>query len=499
MPNRFKNNKLPSSDIKDVVHSVRIGACYIRVSTDDQIELSPESQKDEIIKYAKSHDIIVPDELIFMEGKGRSGKRSANRPAFQNMIGLAKSSEHPFDVILVWKYSRFARNQEESVLYKSLLKKNNVDVISISEPLIEGPFGELIERIIEWMDEYYSIRLAGDVIRGMTKKAMLGGYQAAAPFGYTMLDGILRPNKDATIIRKIYDLYLSGKGLFNIAQELNEMQIATYRGNKFENRTIRYILQNPIYKGYVRWNSNGKIDLRKNSNALSDMIVVKGKHEAIIPEDIWNEANERLLREYRPAYAKPNTVMSHWLSGVIYCDNCKSVMVSGGSAGGFQCNAYSKGKCKVSHYVSFKKIERSVVDAIAELCNDNDLQYEIIPAAKEYNNLKYTEEALKKLTQKEMRIKDAYINGIDTLEEYKENKLKLEAERKQLSDKIIDIKDNSHTEEIKLIMLERLKNVYSIITSGAETEVKNTAIKSVVKRIVYTKSTENIDITLYYS
>ena len=88
------------------------------------------------------------------------------------MIALAKSDKHPVDCIIVWKFSRFARNQEESIVYKSLLKKkHNVDVLSVSEPLVDGPFGSLIERIIEWMDEYYSVRLSGEVTRGMTEKA----------------------------------------------------------------------------------------------------------------------------------------------------------------------------------------------------------------------------------------------------------------------------------------------------------------------------------------
>ena len=96
---------------------------------------------------------------VFFE-LGISGRKADKRPEFQKMIGLAKSSDHPVDVILVWKFSRFARNQEESIVYKSLLRKqSNVDVVSVSEPLIDGPFGSLIERIIEWMDEYYSIRL----------------------------------------------------------------------------------------------------------------------------------------------------------------------------------------------------------------------------------------------------------------------------------------------------------------------------------------------------
>ena len=116
----------------------------------------------------KKINITIPEEYIFMESI--SGRKAEKRHDFQRMIGLAKTKPRPFSVIIVWKYSRFARNQEESIVYKSMLKKDNVDVISVSEPLIEGPFGSLIERIIEWMDEYYSIRLSGEVLRGMKEK-----------------------------------------------------------------------------------------------------------------------------------------------------------------------------------------------------------------------------------------------------------------------------------------------------------------------------------------
>ena len=82
------------------------------------------------------------------------------------MIAAAKDASHPFDVVIVWKYSRFARNQEESIFYKSVLRsKCNVDVVSVSEPLVAGPFGSLIERIIEWMDEFYSVRLAEELMQ----------------------------------------------------------------------------------------------------------------------------------------------------------------------------------------------------------------------------------------------------------------------------------------------------------------------------------------------
>ena len=109
----------------------KTGAIYIRVSTDKQEELSPDAQRRLLLDYAKKHEVDVPKEYIYQDN-GISGRKADKRPSFQEMIATAKSKEHPIDIIIVWKYSRFARNQEESIVYKSLLKKNNVDVVSVS-------------------------------------------------------------------------------------------------------------------------------------------------------------------------------------------------------------------------------------------------------------------------------------------------------------------------------------------------------------------------------
>ena len=96
--------------------ALRTAAAYIRVSTDDQTELSPDSQMVELRKYAKQNNIIILQDHVYMEDKGISGRTAKRRPAFNDMIAHAKSEEHPFDCILVWKFSRFARNQEESIV-----------------------------------------------------------------------------------------------------------------------------------------------------------------------------------------------------------------------------------------------------------------------------------------------------------------------------------------------------------------------------------------------
>lgn len=130
---------------------MKTGALYIRVSTDKQEELSPDAQKRLMLDYARDNGIIITEDSIYWE-IGISGRTADKRPSFRQMIAAAKSPEHPYDVILVWKFSRFARNQEESIVYKSLLKKAGVEVISVSEPLPDGIMGGLIERILEWMD-----------------------------------------------------------------------------------------------------------------------------------------------------------------------------------------------------------------------------------------------------------------------------------------------------------------------------------------------------------
>ena len=110
--------------MKKTLNEMKNACAYIRVSTDKQEELSPDAQKRLLLDYAKNNHIMILPEHIFIEN-GISGKKADKRPQFMQMIGLAKSKEHPFDVILVWKFSRFARNQEESIV-TSLCLKNAV-------------------------------------------------------------------------------------------------------------------------------------------------------------------------------------------------------------------------------------------------------------------------------------------------------------------------------------------------------------------------------------
>lgn len=489
------------------IDGMDIGAGYIRVSTGKQEELSPDSQKRLILDYAKAHSIYIPEEYIFMEN-GISGRKADKRPQFQHMIALAKAKK--FKVILLWKFSRFARNQEESIVYKSMLRKNGVEVISISEPLVDGPFGTLIERIIEWMDEFYSIRLAGDVTRGMTEKALRGGYQARPPLGYTVPYHNAVPQivpEEAATVKMIFDDYVNNRlSIFQIAKRLNSLELKTSCDKQFEKRSIEYILDNPCYAGFVRWNRT-----ENATNIIKDKtewIIRPGKHEAIISEELYNAAKLRRESEYKPKGQRPSETYKHWLSGLIKCSACGRTLVTSGRKNRYgktyysmQCYGYAKGKCTISHAISIGKIEPIVLNAIKEVLDLSIMKYEIKQPDRSTESSEYEmlQKQLDRLNIKEKRIKTAYTEGIDTLEEYKENKQKLIIERNEIEKKLNAKPEKPSKDIMDRQMYDRLQSAYEILISDAyTTSQKSEALKGIVEKIIFCKDTMHIDIFYYY-
>lgn len=481
----------------------KIVAAYIRVSTHMQEELSPDAQIRLIREYCKKNKYLLPDEYIFMD-KGISGKKAEKRPEFMRMISLAKKKPVPFQSILVWKFSRFARNQEESIVYKSMLRnKCGVDVVSITENTENSIYGGLIERIIEWMDEFYSVRLAEDVTRGMKENAMRGNFQASPALGYRVEQKGNPPviiEDQAETVRTIYRLYTTTTmGFYEIARYLNSLDLKTRNNGKFEARGIRYIIQNPIYKGYLRWNRSDSSS--KNIKDESEWIIRKGNFEPIISEEVWEMANNRFQREYRPRSGKPVSKKRHWLSGLVKCSSCGASLSTsvhtdkryGRTYINFQCYRFLKGKCDSTHQISEKKLVPLVLDALKEDMNRSFLEYEHLTLEQPKEEYERFEKQLSKLEIKEQRIKEAYRNGIDTLEEYKENKEILQKERDSILSSL-----SKKPEPENIDMPGKIRGVYNTLASDDYSkEEKQAAICSIVKKIVFDREKKLIDIYYY--
>ena len=491
--------------------TVKTAALYIRVSTDKQEELSPDSQRRLLLDYAKSHNMIVSNQHIYTEN-GISGRKADKRPKFQQMIAAAKSDEHPFDVILLWKFSRFARNQEESIVYKSMLRnKCHVDVVSISEPLIEGPFGGLIERIIEWMDEFYSIRLSGDVTRGMTENALRGAYQCRPPLGYRIPHHKATPEnipEEAAIVQLIFDKYVNEKmSLFALTKYLNAQGYKTSRGKPFEKRSLEYIIQNPGYAGDIRWNRT--INETNEIRDRSEWIIRPGHHPAIISKELFEQAQERFNKEYTPRNAKPSEVTKHWLSGLLKCSGCgrslSSCVVHRKSLPDtfyFQCYGYLKGKCSTNCYVNESVIGPAVLNALKDALNNGSVSYSLRQRQTDHApdaEIKNIEKKLSRLDSKELRAKEAYIDGIDTIEEYRANKERISQERTELEEQLAKLTQvPEEPEDNTRKMLQSISSILDILQSDSFTpQEKNAALKSIVEKITYDRANSHIDVDFY--
>ena len=470
---------------------MKTAAAYIRVSTEDQVEYSPDSQLKAIRDYARKNDMILPEEFIFVD-EGISGRKAAKRPEFMKMIGTAKIKPKQFDVILLWKFSRFARNREDSIVYKSMLRKQcGIEVISISEQLGEDKTSILIEALIEAMDEYYSINLAEEVRRGMTEKAQRGEVVSTPPFGYDVKDNVFVPNPEtAPVVKMIFNKYLSGRGCLEIAKELNTMGIRTKYGNKWENRGVEYVLRNVVYTGKLTW-TPVKSKTRDYKNEAS--IITQGKHEPIIEQEIFDKVQKMIL-EKKKLFPKHSRQSSNefMLKGFLKCSNCGGALVYALNDR-VQCNRYSKGTCEVSHSASLIKLNASVINALKSDLETQNFNIYNIKSAEEQKGSDITPMLIEKEKKKLERIKEAYAAGIDTLEEYRSNKEKIlkaieELEKNKKSSVIT--KEDMHK---KLIATIR-QSLDILEDPNCSESLKNITLRSFVRQIVYAKKTQSIEI-----
>lgn len=481
--------------------SLQIGAAYIRVSTDDQTELSPDAQLRVIREAAKSDGFLIPNDFTFIEQKGISGRRAENRPEFQRMIAIAKSqTPAPFCRLYLWKFSRFARNQEESTFYKGILRKKcGVEIKSVSEPIMEGMFGRLIETIIEWFDEYYSINLSGEVIRGMTEKALRHGYQTSPCLGYGAVgDGqpFVIKNNEMDIVEQIFQKYHDGKDMTAIARELNQAGARSKRGNKFDRRGIYRILTNPFYIGTVNWSGYS----------------FQGTHE-LRPSvvELYNATQKRISSEYRPKQRREISGCRHWLSGLLQCGYCGASLSFNRTNNSkkrpdfFQCWKYGKGIHPESCSIAVNKAEKAVMDSLRQVLRSGAVEYEYIPrspSALDNDESRLLREALERISIKETRVREAYENGIDTIEEYRDNKSRLLEERKRLQNQLEALeKQFSSCEPIRPSadeILGRIRDVLNLLSDpDVDFTTKGNAIRSIVKKIVYDREHNRLCVFYY--
>ncbi len=236
----------------------RKAAAYARFSSSNQRDESIDAQLRAIREYAEKNDIDIVREYI---DRAKTGTNS-DREAFRDM--LHDSADGEFELVVVHKLDRFARNRFDSAVSRKALNENGVKLVSVTEHFDDSPESIIIEGLLEAMNEYYSANLSREVMKGMRENALdcryTGGY---VPLGYRIdASGHYQINEDeAPVIRRIFSAVIQGMSYNEIQRELSEKGIRTRAGQQFGKNSLYSILTNEKYIGVYIYNR----EVSKNS------------------------------------------------------------------------------------------------------------------------------------------------------------------------------------------------------------------------------------------
>jgi len=347
---------------------------------------------------------------------------------------IKDSAKHLFDVIIVWKLDRFARNRYDSAHYKAILRKNGVKVVSATEIIAADSTGILLESLLEGYAEFYSAELSEKVIRGMTENALKCKYNGGGlPVGYKIdeeqqfqIDPLTAP-----VVIEAFQKYHDGATIMEIVRWLREKGIKPQRGKEFSVDSIKRLLKNRRYIGEYKYR---------------DTVVPNGI-PALIDEDLFNHVQERLDKNKKaPARFKAKEEM-YLLSTKLHCGLCGAFMVGESGTSGTKGRFYQYYKCaNAKKRRSCKKkavkkdwIENLVMTEITEMLLDESNIDRIVWAVLDYQekgnqSLPLLQKQLDETTKAIENMLNAIQQGIFTastkerLEALEENKKDLEME-----------------------------------------------------------------------
>jgi site-specific DNA recombinase len=396
-------------------------AIYIRVSSQKQVDKDNDknggsltTQWETCVNLMKGLGYKEED-LIKFNDEGISGKTVIKRNGLRSLLTRIKkqNSNDPeyIEAICSYNLSRLSRSIKDSAEIHQLLKGNKIKLYLADGSCkgeLEGATAKMNLTILSLMNEMYLDTLKEAVIPGMEQSAKEGNFQGGiAPFGYnynlifneekqTYSNMLIINDEEAKVVNRMFGMFVNGESLYGICKTLNSLGITTKDGKQFKTITVKYILKNPIYIGKIVWGKQKIKDIDENGNKeliktdVYDMDIenAKGKHQAIINEDLYYKVMQRMKAIERPKKNKPTSekrkkvkledfysANRRMFSNTLCCPQCGSRMTTSPSyytrkdgtnveAYYYKCNAFNSGQNQCDGYYSVK--ETQVYELIRE-------------------------------------------------------------------------------------------------------------------------------------
>jgi DNA invertase Pin-like site-specific DNA recombinase len=399
-------------------------AAYVRESTEEQGQgFSPDAQRQAIAAFAAENTL----ELIGEYCDFHSGwRKSEARPEFQRL--MADAADGKFDVVLVYHTSRFARNQVEARRYKQLLRERlGIRVVSVTQPMGEDhtdPSAFLAESIHEMFDEYYSVSLSFWTRSGLREKARQGHLVGSLPWGYVRdpATKLATPDPErAPLVLAMFERYATGQESDRtLAAWLNAKGARSARGRLFGKDTVREMLSNLAYAGYV----SGMRDKNRS---------IRGLHEPIVPEDLFDRVQE--VRSWRTRVVKAGRPSEEYLlRKLLCCERCGARMhgcrTGRNAMRRYQCSTRRHhGTCE-QRTVPAIPLEEQLIDWLHDFQPGHALRQLMLNTIQAQTGTRPGEDAERRrqLANQLERLRDLYVMGDLTKPEYVMRRQALEEE-----------------------------------------------------------------------
>ncbi len=453
---------------------------YTRVSTVMQVDgYSLDAQKSRMKAFAEFNGYEIAGEY---EDAGKSGKSIEGRIQFNKMMDDIKSGKDGVSFVLVFKLSRFGRNAADVLSTLQVMQDFGVNLICVEDGIDSSKdAGKLMISVLSAVAEIERENIRVQTMEGRIQKAREGKWNGGfAPYGYQLIDGKLVINEDeAPAIRTIFEQYtttdIGANGIAKYLEEHGIRKIPRQNGKNplFDAHLIRLILQNPVYCGKIAYGrrKTEKVHGTRNEYKLvaqENYLLADGQHEAIIPEDVWQSAQVKIVSQAKKYehVNKGKNVYTHLLSGIVKCPICGAGMYGNKSIKyrkdktkykdfyyyGCKHRTMTRGhKCDYKKQISEELLDGAVAEVIVKLVSNPkfaDMMQEKINMKVDTAAIdQEIKEAEKKLRQY-YSTKSKLMEEIDDLDPDEKHYIKMKAD---LDDRLYRMYDKIESAESKLI------------------------------------------------